>query len=789
MAEVCLRDSVIYGLEKGVNVRPIVVRCEEIFHPLYGQSARNLAAVFKKAKFTPSAIFFDEFHALGLKVDKALYGADREDIRVQDVFIEHLNRILNSQDRVVVLAATSRLESVREDIRRRAYVADLDSNVSREMLLAVLKAELNKYGWSHLDSEEVMKVLERAVGAYRQTQLTPFDIIDACNKVWSRKVEPMRERLFSKLRKPTVAREVGFTASIDDFKVASRELRGYVEQEKSSEVMSSVLKIKPAVGYTDVGGLFGIKEKLFKIVSISLNSELASKLNWVPPRGFLLWGEPGCGKTYLSKALAKENEAAFFYVPAAQLLMNAKWVGEPEKNIKDLFALARRSAPSIIIFDEFDVIAGRRRGDPVSDRMTAQILTELDGLQPLENVIVMAATNRLEMIDEAVISRFEPYIIEIPIPRNDSERLDVIRVHLKQYSAHLHEGATIYSLLDVLKRFRIVSPRVVAEVLREANRMRSQEVAAAIELRKALTLGDASLEARVREMYREDLERLERLVGSLNRETLFNITPESHKLRLYHFEKAAEQLKLEVDRELMDAQESLLVEGTSPGVVVGLATDPQGRRGILLIVECLVNVKGSGIVSVTGAARSQVTSQGTPIEDVSVMESASNVVEYVRQYLREKVELDPSAYDFKFQVVSPLEGIAGLGVSGPSLGLAFSVASISELADARVDPSTVMTGKGDLKGNVGPVGGLGWRGAGKIVAAVQTERIKVKKFLMPKWNYERSPDEVKVLTERGIEVVPVERQVEAWVNALNMDEDAIARRIAERSKLKAGKLH
>ncbi len=774
LAEVCIREAIKAGLERGVNVQPIVVRGEDVFHPYYGQSIRNIGAIFSRARETPSVIFFDEFQTIGFRVVSPTQGAEREDVKVQDAFIQSLNRIQNSDERTVVIAATNKFEAIREDIRRRAFVIDLDKNLSRDILLAVLKAELKRYGWEHLPAEEVLKILERSASAFRQTQLSPFDIIDACQRVHHRKVEPLRKGLFSGMFR----RGVKYDVTLEDFKLVARELRGYVEQEKSTEVMSTVLRIKPAVGYDDVGGLFGIKEKLFKIISLSLKPELASKLNWVPPKGFLLWGEPGCGKTYLSKAIAKENDATFFYVPAAQLLINAKWVGDPEKNIRDLFSLARRHTPSIIFFDEFDVIASKRKGDPVSDRLTAQILTELDGLQPLENVIIIAATNRLEMIDEAVINRFEPYIIEIPLPRNDEERLDIIRVHLKHYLAHLHEEATPESVLKVIKRFRAVSPRVVAEIIREANRLRSQEVMAAMELAKAMEAKD---EAKIRELerlYREELERLEELLGSTDLETLKRISPQTYKVRLYHFEKAASTLESEMDREMVDAQESIIYKTRGPGAAVGLATDMQGRKGIPLLVECSVSPRGEGKVAVTGAAKA-VPAGPVPVEDTSVIESAMNAVEYVKSYVREKVGIDVSKFDFKFQVISPLEGVPGLGVSGPSLGVVFSVAAISELSGLPVGKDVVMTGKADIKGNVGPVGGLGWRGSGKILAALKTRRVKVRRFIIPKWNFDRSRDEVKVLEDAGIEVVPVDTQLEAWLWSLRISEEGLKRALAE----------
>jgi ATP-dependent Lon protease len=201
-----------------------------------------------------------------------------------------------------------------------------------------------------------------------------------------------------------------------------------------------------------------------------------------------------------------------------------------------------------------------------------------------------------------------------------------------------------------------------------------------------------------------------------------------------------------------------------------LGTDITGRKGIILIVECNINPKGQGKVTVTGAASTIVVAPQTPIKDESVIESATNAVNFIKKYLYDKLKVDISKFDFVFQVISPLEGAAGLGVSGPSLGAALSTAAISELAKVPIKPESVMTGKADIKGNVGPVGGTGWRGTGKFLAAAKTKKMNIKKFLLPIWNYEMAKDEIDILTERNIKVIPINKQIQTWIEILNITE-------------------
>jgi len=281
-------------------------------------------------------------------------------------------------------------------------------------------------------------------------------------------------------------------------------------------------------------------------------------------------------------------------------------------------------------------------------------------------------------------------------------------------------------------------------------------------------------------MFYDDVKRVCEVLN-LSEEELIkeppDLTGENYKVKLYHFEKAAQQLEQDIDKELMDVQESAVFEEPETGVAYGLGTDPTGRRGIILIVECVINPNGDGKTIVTGASKSTIIGP-TAIEDTSVIESAANIVEYIKKYVREKIGEDISKFDFTFEVVSPLEGASGLGVSGPSLGVAFSVAAISELAQIKVEPTIVMTGKGDIKGNVGPVGGVGWRGAGKFLAALKTKKMKISKFLLPKWNYENSKDEWEILMEKNINVISIQKQLEAWLHSLNVTEEELIKKLS-----------
>ena len=197
--------------------------------------------------------------------------------------------------------------------------------------------------------------------------------------------------------------------------------------------MREALVEVPTVKWSDIGGLKEVKQRLQEAVEWPLKyPEVFKKINVEGPKGILLFGPPGCGKTLLAKAVATESEANFIAIRGPELI--SKWIGESEKGIRKIFSKARQVAPSIIFFDEIDSIAPRRgqeSGAKVTERVVNQLLTEMDGVESLERVIVIAATNRPDILDEALLrpGRFD-VIVEIPLPDSES-RLDILKIHTK----------------------------------------------------------------------------------------------------------------------------------------------------------------------------------------------------------------------------------------------------------------------------------------------------------------------------------------------------------------------
>ena len=212
---------------------------------------------------------------------------------------------------------------------------------------------------------------------------------------------------------------------MDDFREALKE----VEPSAIREVFTEV----PDVKWEDVGGLEEVKRVLKETIEWPLKyNDLFKHAGTSPSKGILLYGPPGSGKTLLAKAVASESEVNFISVKGPELM--SKWVGESEKGVREIFKKAKQASPCIIFFDEIDSVVPKRGSDAashVADRVISQFLTELDGIEELKGIMVLAATNRVDIIDQALLraGRFD-FHLEVPVP-DRTARLEILKVHTR----------------------------------------------------------------------------------------------------------------------------------------------------------------------------------------------------------------------------------------------------------------------------------------------------------------------------------------------------------------------
>jgi transitional endoplasmic reticulum ATPase len=213
---------------------------------------------------------------------------------------------------------------------------------------------------------------------------------------------------------------------MEDFTNAYKEVTPTAMREVYIEV--------PTVHWDDIGGLEGVKQELKEAVEWPLKSpEMFTRLGIKPPKGILLFGPPGCGKTLLARGVATESEANFITIKGPEVF--SKWVGESEKAIREVFRKARMAAPAVIFFDEMDSLVPRRglgfADSGVTERVISQLLTEMDGIVSLEDIVVIAATNRPDIVDPAVLrpGRFDR-LIYVPEP-DDKSRLQIFKIYMR----------------------------------------------------------------------------------------------------------------------------------------------------------------------------------------------------------------------------------------------------------------------------------------------------------------------------------------------------------------------
>jgi len=772
---VSLKQMLLEGHSTGVLVSPVIIRGSDVYSEFYGRSTRQLGKILDQAASTPSVVYIDEFQSFGRKV-KGETGTEMEDTRVQDELNRWLDKVISGRSRTLVVVATNAYEQTREDIRRRMTRIDLDSGVTREMLLALIEDSLKRERWRGVSPIEIMEVLEHEATIRRRGSITPNDVRSVFKEVKKARETPVLETLRKNLSFSIPSLPVSkHKVRIEEFIAASKNMKLYSEQEKSREVMDAVYLIRPKETRDQIGGLHDIKDRILNQISLAFNPKMA-ELGYDSNCRFLLLGPPGTGKTLLALVAAAENNVAFIKVRGGELMSGASYHGEPERRIKELFGLARQRNPCILFLDEADAIFWG--GDSASNKLLAQVKSELSELTAKDRIVVIATSNKEELIDRSTRDRFEPHVYTVPPPQNDDEWNEVVEIHLRRIRPYLDFDVEARKITRMFRRERILSPRGVAETITEAHRLWASEISAASELRAAT---DGEKKAAVVARYGTDLERIEKTLPGAKEDpsVLDQVEPDTYKLTLKHFEWALNSLETLEDKHARDLTESLILPEPMPGVAYGLYTTLHGVGGVLA-VQCSVRplITGEPQVSVTGQATSAVLGQ-LAVPDHSVIQSAKNAVEAVRGWLSNAAGIELDQLHVHFQMRSLSEGAPGQGVSGPSAGLTMFAALVSELARIRCPASKVTTGTIGIKLDVGPVGGLGGFGAetGKLVGILKTKRVRITDLFVPRVNYEKAHDEMDVLREENVTIHPIVSAQELWKPMFGLSEDAILERI------------
>ena len=399
------------------NAAFIYVSGPEIIQKFYGESEAQLRKIFDDARRrAPCIIFFDEIDSLAPKRERVEGEVEK---RVVAQLLASMDG-LKSRGDVIVMAATNRLNSIDPALRR-------PGRFDREIAIGIPNEHARR---------EILEIYARGMPLAEGIDLA--DLAETTHGFTGADLNALcREAAMAALRRqlPELSLDSGpvpyealmaMDVKMSDFREGLSEVTPSGLREVSVEV--------PNVRWEDVGGLEPIKATLREAIAWPLSQPLLfEKIGLQPPRGILLYGPPGNGKTLLVKALASQSNLNFISVKGPELL--SKYVGESEQGVRELFARARHAAPCIIFLDEVDALAPKRGFDgrsPVTDRVVSQLLTELDGVEALGNVWVIAATNRLDMIDDALLrpGRLD-FHLEVTRPDRDA-RAAILGVHLRK---------------------------------------------------------------------------------------------------------------------------------------------------------------------------------------------------------------------------------------------------------------------------------------------------------------------------------------------------------------------
>ena len=398
------------------NAHFIPISGPEIMSKYYGESEAKLREIFKEAKEkAPTIVFMDEIDSIAPKREEATGEVER---RVVSQLLSLMDG-LEARGKVIVIAATNRHNSLDPALRRpgrfdREIEIKVPDKKGRYEILQIHTRHMPLQ--QDVDLEELASVSHGFVGA---------DLEYLCKEAAMKTLRRILPEL--KLEEERLSPEIldKLIVTGDDFQKALKEI--------VPSAMREVYLETPDVKWSEIGGLDGVKKELREAVEWPLKyPDLYKAIGYLMPKGILLYGPSGTGKTLLAKAVATESEANFISVRGPELL--SKWVGESERGVREVFRRARQAAPCIIFFDEIDSVAptrGMGGGSMATERVVSQLLTELDGIQALQGVVVLAATNRIDMVDTALLraGRFDK-IISTPLPDKNA-REQTLQIHMK----------------------------------------------------------------------------------------------------------------------------------------------------------------------------------------------------------------------------------------------------------------------------------------------------------------------------------------------------------------------
>jgi len=477
----------------------ISINGPEIMSKFYGESEQRLREIFKEAEDNaPAVIFIDEIDAIAPKREEVTGEVEK---RVVAQLLTLMDGI-KGRGRIVVIAATNRPDAVDPALRRpgrfdREIEIRPPDTAARRDILAVHTRNMP------LDQDVNLDELAEMTYGY-----TGADLAALAKEAALSALRRFLERRKINLEETQIPAEVlkELKVSKEDFLNGTKIVRPSLLREVYVEV--------PKVRWSDIGGLEEVKQQLRETVEWPLKyPEVFEKMGVRPPKGILLFGPPGTGKTLLAKAVANESSANFITVRGAEIL--SKWVGESEKAIRQIFERARQAAPTVVFFDEIDAIAATRGFDTSSgviDRIVNQLLAEMDGIVPLNKVVVIAATNRPDILDPALLrpGRFDR-LIYVP-PPDKRARAEILKVHTRgvplsrdvelEKLAEMTEGYTGADLEALVREAVMIA-------LREEEKPKVKEVSMT-HFEKALKVVQASLT-------QLDIQRYERLAKELKR--------------------------------------------------------------------------------------------------------------------------------------------------------------------------------------------------------------------------------------------------------------------------------